>query len=204
MLNIVSLNTNGARGNLLYIDYLIKNNDIMFCCEHWLNKYESNFFENININKDFNTIFYSPMEQINSKGRPWGGISWFVKKKIEILKHEILEDGISVIEIMYENESLTLIGVYLSSMSAKIEQKIKFTSQLLILKERLISCRMENKRFIIIGDTNADVNRKRYFNDEKLNEFLKNNKCKTIQNENKSIDYSYCGMNHKSLIDQTS
>jgi hypothetical protein len=50
MLNIVSLNTNGARGNLLYIEYLIKNNDIMFCCEYWLSKYENNFFENINLN----------------------------------------------------------------------------------------------------------------------------------------------------------
>jgi len=60
MLNIVSLNTNGARGNLWYIEYLIKNNDIMFCCEHWLNKYENNFFENINLNKEFNTIIYSP------------------------------------------------------------------------------------------------------------------------------------------------
>ena len=201
MLNIVSLNTNGARGNLWYIEYLIKNNDIMFCCEHWLNKYENNFFENINLNKEFNTIFYSPMIQVNNKGRPWGGSSWFFKKKIEILKHEILEDGISAVEIKYKNETFTLIGVDLASMSAKLEQKIKYRSQLLILQEKVISCRRENKRFIILGDTNADITRKRYFNDEKLVEFLKTNNCKSIKNENKNIDYTYCGMNHKSLID---
>jgi len=86
-------------------------------------------------------------------------------------------------------------------MSAKLEQKIKYRSQLLILQEKVISCRRENKRFIILGDTNADITRKRYFNDEKLVEFLKTNNCKSIKNENKNIDYTYCGMNHKSLID---
>jgi exonuclease III len=160
----------------------------MFCCEHWLNKYENNFFENINLNKEFNTIFYSQMIQVNNKGRPWGGSSWFFKKKIEILKHEILEDGICALEIKYKNETFTLIGVNLASMSAKLEQKIKYRSQLLILQEKVISCRRENKRFIILGDTNADITRKRYFNDEKLVEFLKTYNCKSIKNENKNID----------------
>jgi exonuclease III len=114
------------------------------------------------------------MIQVNNKGRPWGGSSWFFKKKIEILKHEILEDGISAVEIKYKNETFTSIGVYLASMSAKLEQKIKYRSQLLILQEKVISCRKENKRFIILGDTNADITRKRYFNDEKLVEFLQN------------------------------
>ena len=48
MLKISSLNTNGARGNLVYINKLIEKSDIVFCCEHWLNKYEKNIFEILN------------------------------------------------------------------------------------------------------------------------------------------------------------
>ena len=36
-LKIVSLNTAGAKGNSVYISEIIKNNDIVFICEHWLN-----------------------------------------------------------------------------------------------------------------------------------------------------------------------
>ncbi len=80
MLKIVSLNTNGARGNILYIENLIKNNDIVFCCEHWLNEKYS-----IKIrNKEYNTVFFSPMEQNKNKGRPWGGLCWLIKNKIRI------------------------------------------------------------------------------------------------------------------------
>ena len=35
-LKICSLNTNGAKKNLNYIQYLIKNYDFIFLCETWL------------------------------------------------------------------------------------------------------------------------------------------------------------------------
>ena len=54
---------------------------------------------------------------------------------------------------------LTIIGVYMTCMSSSIEKQIKFDSQLFLLKEKINSCRMENKKFIIIGELNGDIKR---------------------------------------------
>jgi hypothetical protein len=82
------------------------------------------------------------MDQINRVGRPWSGLCWFTKKKVEIINHEILEEGISYLEMKFNQQAVSLIGVYLTSLSAKLEHKIKYSSQLLILKEKLNSCKM--------------------------------------------------------------
>lgn len=92
-IKIASLNTNGARGNLLYINKLTELNDIVFCCEHWLNNKEKDIF--VNLNKNVNTYFFSPMLDTNRVGRPWGGLCWFVNKKLKVIKYELLEEGIS-------------------------------------------------------------------------------------------------------------
>ena len=138
MITLASLNTNGAKGIALYIYNLINSNEIVFLCEHWINKFDKNTFDNLSLNKNINKIFFSPMNHVNNKGRPWGGQGWFISKKIEILRHEVLEDGISLIEIEYENEKLVIIGVYLACVSSNLEQKIKYDGQLLILKEKIL------------------------------------------------------------------
>ena len=97
----------------------------MFLCEHWINKFDKNTFDNLSLNKNINKIFSSPMNHVNNKGRPWGGLGWFISKKIEILRHEVLEDGISLIEIKYKNEKLVLIGVYLACVSSNFEVKME-------------------------------------------------------------------------------
>jgi hypothetical protein len=56
MLKTSFLNTNGARGNLVYIKKLIEKSDIVFCCEHKLNKYEKKIFEILN--KNVNLSFF--------------------------------------------------------------------------------------------------------------------------------------------------
>ena len=88
------------------------------------------------------------------------------KKNIQIISHEILEDGISYLEIKHLNQSLSLRGAYLTSLSPKLEDKIKYEAQLLILKEK-ICCKMENKRYFITGDMNGDISRNRYYTDQK-------------------------------------
>ena len=141
------------------------------------------------------------MHQINRVGRPWGGICWFIKKNIQIISHEILEDGISYLEIKHLNHTLSLLGTYLTSLSPKLENKIKYEAQLLILKEKIISCKMENKRFFIIGDMNRDIQRNRYYTDQKLGTFIQEINCVSIENSNRNIDYSFYKMNYNSLID---
>ena len=97
-----------------------------------------------------------------------------------MIKHEIVEKGISLLEIKYNYESLTLMWVYLASTASNIEQQIRFESQLLILCDKIYSCRMENTNFIIIGDLNGDLSRNKYYNDVKLRQFLKNDINVTI------------------------
>ena len=199
MIRIAALNTNGVRGNLLYVNKLTEDNEIIFCSEHWLNKNESYLINNLN--KKFNTIFFSPMEVVNKVGRPWGGLFWIIKKEIKILNYEVLEDGISYIEIVINNKNLVIIGSYLTSQSSKIDQKVKYDSQLLIIREKINLCRQENKKFILIGDLNGDILRNKYSNDLKLNHFIRNNKIKSLKNNTNNINFSYYKENCKSLID---
>jgi hypothetical protein len=39
-LKMVSINTAGAKDDFVYITELIENIEIVFICEHWLNKHE--------------------------------------------------------------------------------------------------------------------------------------------------------------------
>ena len=60
---------------------------------------------------------------------------------------------------------------------------------------------MKNKTFIIIGDCNGDINRNKYQNDIKLKQIINNQECKSIENINVQIDFTYYKANIKSKID---
>jgi hypothetical protein len=94
-----------------------------------------------------------------------------------------------------------IIGTYLACMSAKTKQKVKYEGQLLILNEKINSCRMENTNFLIIGDLNGDLSRNKYYNDVKLREFLKTTKCMQVNNDNRSINFTFHKSENKSRID---
>jgi len=64
-----------------------------------------------------------------------------------------------------------------------------------------IPIKEHNNIFIIIGDCNGDIKRNRYQNDIKLKEFNNNQECKSIENINVQIDYTYYKANIKSKID---
>jgi hypothetical protein len=60
---------------------------------------------------------------------------------------------------------------------------------------------MENTNFLIIGDLNGDLSRNKYYNDVKLREFLKITKCMSVNNNNKSINFTFQKSENKSRID---
>ena len=60
---------------------------------------------------------------------------------------------------------------------------------------------MQNIRFFTTGDMNGDIQRDRYYTDQKLNAFIQEMNCVSIDNRNRNIDYSFYKMNHNSLID---
>jgi hypothetical protein len=78
------------------------------------------------------------MDQINNKGL-WRGQCLFIKKNNRnSYSFEIAEEGLSVLEIKFNNEILMLMGVYLASVASNIDQKIIFESQLLVLSQKSI------------------------------------------------------------------
>jgi hypothetical protein len=49
---------------------------------------------------------------------------------------------------------------------------------------------------------NGDIQRDRYYTDQKLNTFIQEINCVSIKNCNRNIDYSFYKMNHNSLVDR--
>ena len=199
MLRIAALNTNGANGNQNYIKLLTDYNDITFINEHWIKNNEKNFF--INLCKNEKIFFYSPMDQTWKKGRPWGGLCWIIKNNIKVSNFEILDDGISLIDVKINDTDLTIMGIYLSFNSNKIENSMHFLSQLKIIEGIIIRLRDQRREFLIVGDFNGDLQRSKYSNDKNLISFLKRMNLQTVENDNKEINYSYYKGNSKSLID---
>ncbi len=70
-----------------------------------------------------------------SKGRPWGGLCWFIKKEIKVINHEILDEGISEIDVKINENPLCIICVYLKYNSSNTESNLKYQHQLRILEE---------------------------------------------------------------------
>jgi hypothetical protein len=95
---ISSLNTNGIIGSIIFVEYLINNSDITFLQEHWPYNNNKYIIENL-CKKNEKILFFSPLSDNPSKGRPWGGLCWIIKKEIKVINHEILDEGISVIDV---------------------------------------------------------------------------------------------------------
>ena len=73
---IVSLNCNGFKSNLSYIEnVLLSNFDIIFLCETWLLDSEKHLLHNYK--SDF-SIFFTPGKKHHT-GRPFGGNILFIR-----------------------------------------------------------------------------------------------------------------------------
>jgi len=153
---IVALNTAGAKGNFVYLTELIENNDIVFICEHWLNKHE-NFLINNLCKKEETVFFSSPIESTSYLGRPWGGICWVINKKVEIVNVEQIEEGISILNFNYNKERYSIIGVYLQYNSHKIEHAIRYKSQLSLLESKMDEIIRRKEKVFLMGDFNGDI-----------------------------------------------
>jgi exonuclease III len=164
---ISSLITNGIIGNIIFEEYLINNSDITFLQEHWLYNNNKYIIENLckKMKKFFSFLLWAII-------RPWGGLCWIIKKEIKVINHEILDEGISVIDVKINENPLCIIGVYLKYNSSNTESNLKFQHQLRILEECICNAKEMNTEFIIIGDFNGDIQRLRYLNDINLLNFI--------------------------------
>ena len=141
-----------------YVSKLIKDNDITFLCEHWLQVSEINsisdlFCENICFFKS------SVNPEVVLNGRPYGGIG-FVCKNLPGIRHNIIEfetDRIYGIKlIVSETVVLTVFGVYMPYENYSYEQMESYLETLDKLQIMLDKdTGKNNSPVIIVGDLNT-------------------------------------------------
>ncbi|RNA10357.1 RNA-directed DNA polymerase from mobile element jockey-like [Brachionus plicatilis] len=166
-LNIICYNCKNIQSNYLYVQKLLKENDIIFLSETWL-KDKDSFSEQIF--EDSLTYFQSGMDHYFGRGRPYGGIGWIVSKKIDkpmISEVKFHSRRISSIE----KGNFTLIGVYLTSNDSTKESVIEHKIDLAELNEVTGELQRQEKLYLIIGDFNSDPWRNNTY-DKQLVDFL--------------------------------
>ena len=188
-IKICSFNTHGIKGNLAYIDYLCRNHEILFLCEHWLHKGEKYIIDAISDDKT--TIFDSSMDDCHTTGRPFGGLCWLINQNFKVLKCEFISNFLSIVNIIVNEKELVLIGSYCIYNNNTSEHTTIFENQLNIISSLIDQCRENNDDFILLGDFNADPFRNRYTFDKIFIEFLDVNELTTtIKSKDHHFTYS--------------
>ena len=157
---------------------LIYLNDIIFICEHWLAKEQEFIVHDILKENQHQILFESGFslaekEFFNKKrGRPFGGTLWAIRHEINVKEYVILSNQISKITIQLNTiEELVIYGVWLgfddSNNRAKSNQE--FPNNLDFLQSEITYLNCAETSYIILGDFNADLNRRF---DKHLKKFL--------------------------------
>ena len=195
-----AINTHGLKGNLVHIENLIKKNDIIFICEHWLLPSEKYFFDLINNNKT--VIFKSSMQDSYGKGRPHGGTCWLINPEIQIMNNEIYNDCINLVKTNINGIVVNLIGVYLMyNNNTKTNQSI-YESQLSIVSTLIEEFKYKKEEFLVTGDFNGDILRNNNKFDKLLSLFIQKNNLKSCFDAIKNLNpFSYSNSICNSLID---
>jgi len=157
------LNCKNIKSNYVYINELLTEIDMLFLQETWLRGEET--FE---LDKNFDCYQKSSMTEANTRGRPFGGLMWLLRKTAKKPKVKFITDRISTVML----SSTVIIGVYMRFNDQKKETMIEQSGDLDILTE-LID-KMEGKKVIIVGDFNMDLYRSSKF-DKLLTRFIDNN-----------------------------
>ena len=169
-LNICSLNTNGVKRNLNYIQELISKNDFIFLCETWLMEHEALFLKSLS--STHLVIAKSDMNTIPLRGRLYGGRAFIYKKSLHLLKHSFINKHISFFSFSLPNNSFTLITVYLPFDNNSFFNFSEFKTNLQIIKELFDIYIARQHSVFVIGDFNADLKRNNKF-DYEFNNYFK-------------------------------
>ena len=195
-----SINTHGIKGNIVYIENLIKKNDIIFISEHWLLPGEKYFFDLINNNKKI--IFKSSMHDNYGKGRPHGGTCWLISPDIKIIQNEIYNDCINIVKTNINETVINFVGVYLTYNNNTNTNQSIYDSQLSNISTLIEEFKHKNEEFIITGDFNGDVVRNKNKFDKTLSSFINKNNLKSCYESSQKVKaFTYSNSICNSLID---
>lgn len=161
MTKLISYNCQNFKANKLMIEKLVNYSNVLFLIEHWLCDSEKYMIENSFIDKK--VIFYSHYDKrINTKGRPFGGLCWIIDKDFKVLESNLINNHIAKITLNDERTGiLNLYGVWLPFDDNRIESHAKFEQSLSLLETELNKDYLSEQSSIILGDFNADTERKK-------------------------------------------
>ena len=143
---VASINTQGLKSNADYIlNNIIKSNDIIFICEHWLSTAEKHIIEN---NCNSHNLHFSSAEKQPS-GRPFGGNCFLIRKEMD-KNPKIIHEDHNILAIKLPELNLLLIGIYLTCYHDGTSAE-KYTSQLNKLTA-IIEMNIDESEIIIVGD----------------------------------------------------
>ena len=153
-IKLVSLNTHGLKTNISYVKYLLETYDIVFLTELWLIDEDKFVIEELC--KDRNLVFFPAQQSANKKGRPAGGLAWVIKSETTILDSEIISPNISKLNILINDELLSLIGLYTPYNNNSLTNLYKQAEVVDTCEELIYSNQNKRIRTIILGDMNSD------------------------------------------------
>ena len=141
---IASINTQGLKSNSDYIlNTLVKSNDIIFVCEHWLSNAEKHILKNRT-----HKLYFSSAEK-QAAGRPYGGNCFLVRNDINNDVKVVHEDP-HVLAIQIPKLNTVFIGIYLTCYH-DASSKEEYISQLNTING-IIEMYLEESEIVIMGD----------------------------------------------------
>ena len=150
-MKIVSLNSQGLKNNLVYVQKLIETHEVTFVCEHWLSNAECSVI------KDglpaHHNLHFSPAEK-QPRGRPYGGNCFIVNEAVvgrSVIIHE--DPNFLGIKITKNDVTYIIVGCYLTSYH-DVTSMEKYRQQLDILSGLVKLYRDESQNNLTWGSAN--------------------------------------------------
>ncbi|RNA40614.1 RNA-directed DNA polymerase from mobile element jockey-like [Brachionus plicatilis] len=192
-LSIATININGIRNNMNYLNKLIIENQVVCIQATWAESIKT-IDESIFIPKK--SIFWTPATRFFNTGRASGGLAFILNDDLNP-KFSTLNERISLIKL----SGLAIINVYLKFENNKDGNRLIFESDLVLLELTLNELKRQAFDIVILGDFNTDIKRASKRTDS-LNNFLeKNNLILFDITSNQTIDYTYTSSLNRSWID---
>ncbi len=160
-INILSFNIQGATGNKVYLDELVKKYDILCLQEHWLYSFEKKALDNMDQFTSFtrcidDTVPISPVQ----RPRGYGGISILIKNTLmsSVTKLEDGNNRIQAIEIttVSPHRPVLIINVYMPSRGIGTPSNIY--SPVIEELTELVSKFKDSHELLLCGDFNVFIN----------------------------------------------
>ena len=146
-ISIASINTQGLKSNTDYVfNDIIKNNDIIFICEHWLSTAEKHIIENGN---KTHKLYFTSAEK-HPAGRPFGGNCFLIKNSLNDTGIKVIHEDAHILAFQLPKLNLLIIGIYLTCYH-DTSSKEKYISELNTITA-IMEMYLDESEIMIVGD----------------------------------------------------